>query len=227
MDLSEMQGALGAGATVGVIYRPLPEFAVGATYASKQFFSDFKWRLGAGDISNVFDADGNMVSSTDGIYTMTLDFPQQAALGIAVRPISQLLITADAKWINYRDCYQTVKLKGDFGVSNEVPLEFGWDNVVVYATAVQYEVIPGLSFRAGFNYSTSPIKADDVDNNMSFPAIVKRRAAGGFTYRLDRRWELTMAYMKAFKEELTSNSGSETKISLEENAADFQVSYRF
>jgi hypothetical protein len=34
-----------------------------------------------------------------------------------------------------------------------------------------------------------------------------------------------MAYMKAFKEELTGITG--TKISLEEQAVDFEVSFRF
>jgi long-chain fatty acid transport protein len=227
MDLSEMQGALGAGATIGFIYQPVPVFGVGMSYASKQYFTDFKWRLAAGDVSNVYDVNGNPVSSTDGIYTMKLNFPQQAALGIAIRPFSRLLWTVDAKWINFHDSYKTVKLKGDFGASREVPLEFGWDDVVVYASALQFDVTDALTLRAGFNYSNSPIKPEDVDNNMSFPAIVKRRASGGFTYRLGKRWELTMAYMKAFKEELTSDSGSGTRISLEENAADVEISYRF
>jgi long-chain fatty acid transport protein len=230
-DLSEIQGSLGAGATLGFIYQPVPAFAVGASYASKQFFTDLKWRLFAGDVSNVQDGKGLPVSSTGGQYTMNLDFPQQAALGIAVRPVRSLLWSVDAKWINYRDSYDKVTLKGNFsgpfGSAKEVPLNFGWDNVVVYATALQLDVTPKLAFRAGFNYSTSPIKAEDVDNNMAFPAIVKRRAAGGFTYRLGRNWEMTMAYMKAFKEEVVSNSGSGTKMSLEESAADIEVSYRF
>ncbi len=230
MDLSETQGALGAGATVGFIYQPAPAFAIGLSYASKQFFTDFKWRLTDGDVS-VFDDNGNPLSSTDGTYTMKLNFPQQAALGIAVRPVPKLLWTADAKWINYHDSYNKVKLHGQFvgpaSSTNEVILDFGWDNVLVYATGLQLDVTKNLMLRAGFNYSSSPIKAEDVDNNMAFPAIVRRRAAAGFTYRLGSSWELTMAYMKAFREELTSSSGSGTKISLKESAADLEISYRF
>ncbi len=231
MDLSETQGALGAGATVGFIYQPVPAFALGFSYASKQFFTDFKWRLSAGDVSFMPDVNGMPVSSKDGTYTMKLNFPQQAALGIAVRPIAKLLWTADAKWINYHDCYNKVKLHGDFsgpsGSSNEVVLNFGWDNVLVYASALQFDVTNNFIVRAGFNYSTSPIKAEDVDNNMAFPAIVRRRAAAGFTYRLGSNWELTMAYMKAFREEYKSNSGSDTRMSLKESAADLEISYRF
>ncbi|OGW51146.1 MAG: hypothetical protein A2078_13490, partial [Nitrospirae bacterium GWC2_57_9] len=231
IDLSEMQGAVGAGATIGIIYQPVQVFAVGISYSSRQYFTDFKWRLTDGDVNFVEDINGNPVSSTDGIYTMNLDFPQQAAVGIAVRPFRRLLWTADAKWINYRECYNTVYLKGNFngpfGPSDTVPLEFGWDDVVVYASALQLDVTNKLSLRAGFNYSTSPIKAEDVDNNMAFPAIAKRRASGGFSYRLGSSWELTMAYMKAFKEELTSSNGTGTKISLEETAGDLELTYRF
>ena len=53
MDLSEIQSAVGAGATVGFIYHPAPAFAMGASYTSRQFFTDFTWRLAAGDVSNV------------------------------------------------------------------------------------------------------------------------------------------------------------------------------
>lgn len=226
MDLSEMQAAAGVGGTIGFLYQPVSAFAVGLSYASRQFFTDFKWRLAAGDVSNVPDINGNRVSSRDGTYTMSLDFPQQAAFGIAVRPVRTVLWTADAKWINYHDTYNIVKLKGNFDTGNtEVPLEFGWDNVFVYATALQVDVTPKLALRAGFNYSSSPIKAETVDNNMAFPAIARRRASGGFTYRLGRNWEMTVAYMKAFKEEIKSDSG--TKISLEESATDLEISYRF
>ncbi len=228
VDLSEMQAAAGVGGTIGFLYQPVSAFAVGLSYASKQFFTDFKWRLAAGDVSNVPDINGNPVSSRDGTYTMSLDFPQQAAFGIAVRPVRTVLWTADAKWINYHDTYNIVKLKGNFDTGNtEVPLEFGWDNVFVYATALQIDVTPKLALRAGFNYSSSPIKAETVDINMALPAISKRRASGGFTYRFGRNWEMTLAYMKAFREEIKSDSGSGTKISVEESAADLELSYRF
>ncbi len=223
MDLSEMQGAFGGGATIGFIYQPVPAFAVGASYASKQYFTDFQWRLSGGDVD--LSAMGGPVSQ-DGKYTMKLDFPQQAAFGIAVRPFRTVLWTADVKWINYSDTYDKVKLHGEFtGGVKDVDLDFGWDDVWVYATALQFDVSPKLALRLGFNYSTSPIKVEDVENNLAFPAIVRRHASGGFTYRLGRNWEFTMAYMKAFKEELTG--ASQTKISLEESTADFELSYRF
>jgi long-chain fatty acid transport protein len=225
MDLSEMQGTLGYGFTIGIIYQPVPEFSIGASYSSKQNFGKFKWRLSDGDIS-LFDPSVGVFTSQDGIYTMDLDFPQQAAFGIAVRLGRPVLWTADVKWINYSDTYDIVSLKGNFtGGVPEIFLPFGWDDVWVYATGLQIDVTPNFAIRAGYNYSTSPIKIDDVENNLAFPAIVKQRVAGGFTYRLGRHWELTMAYMKAFKEELTG--ASMTTISLEEQAVDFEVSFRF
>lgn len=228
MDLSEIQSAVGAGATIGFLYQPVPAFAMGASYASRQFFTDFTWRLASGDISNVADKDGAIVSSTDGQYSMNLDFPQQAAIGIAVRPFRKLLWTADVKWINYRETYSVVTLTGNFtGGAKEVPLNFGWDDVMVYASALQVDITPSLVFRMGGNFSSSPIKPEDVDNNVAFPAIVRKHASAGVTYRFGRFWEMTLGYMKAFREEMKSNSGTGTLIMLEESAADVQLSYRF
>lgn len=232
MDLSEMQGAMGVGASAGIIYEPNDIFRIGATYISKQDFGDFKWRLSNGDV-NVWTPLG-IVSSNDGIYRMNLDFPQQAAVGIAVRPMRALLWTFDVKWINYSDTYDIVKLKGTFDVTpgpgtiDAIELEFGWDDVWVYATGIQVDVTPNFAIRAGYNYSSSPINkndANEVENNMAFPAIVEQRVAGGFTYRFGRHWEMTMAYMKAMKAEMKGLSG--TTISLEEQAVDFGLSYRF
>ena len=158
---------------------------------------------------------------------MSLDFPQQAAAGVAIRPTKKVLWTLDVKWIEYHDTYNIVKLRGNFTTASEVTLNFGWDNVWVYATGLQYDVTPKFAVRVGYNHSDSPIKKEDVDNNLAFPAIVEDRVAGGFTYRFGRHWEFTGAYMKAFRNELTSNSGTGTKISLEEQAVDIELSYRF
>lgn len=231
MDLSEMQGALGYGGSIGFIYQPVPEFSLGLAYISKQNFGKFKWRLSDNDVNldyylQALGYPAGMGISQDGIYTLDLDFPQQAAIGIAVRLGRPVLWTIDAKWINYSDTYDIAYLRGNFtGGLTEVPLQFGWDDVWVYATGLQVDITPNFVIRAGYNYSTSPIKIEDVENNLAFPAIVKQRVAGGFTYRLGRHWELTMAFMKALKEELTG--ASMTKISLEEQAADFELSYRF
>ena len=224
-DLSEMQGALGFGAAVGIIYEVSPAFTVGASYTSKQYFGDFKWRLSAGDVVDLFTPGA---VSVNGIYKMKLDFPRQAAAGIAVKPFRNLLWTVDVKWINYSDTYDVAYLKGDFGVTNQVALTFGWDDVWVYATALQFDISPKFAIRVGYNHSDSPIDEKDpleVENNIAFPAIVEDRIAGGFTYRFGRHWELTKAYMKALKNELTGASG--TTISLEEQAVDMQISYRF
>jgi long-chain fatty acid transport protein len=219
-DLSEMQGTMGYGASVGIIYEPVPAFRVGATYISKQNFGNFKWRLSAGDV-----VDPVVGSNTDGIYKMDLDFPQQAAIGFAIRPFRSLLWTIDVKWINYSDTYDIVYLKGAFAGGSQAELNFGWDDVRVYATGLQIDIAPTFAIRAGYNYSSSPIKKEDAENNLAFPAIVKQRVAGGFTYRFGRHWEMTMAYMKAFRETLVGDYG--TKISLEETGVDFEISYRF
>lgn len=220
LDLSETQGVYGVGGAIGIIYQPVEAFGVGLSYTSKQNFSEFEWRLAAGDI----DVGG--ITNVDGKYTMDLDFPQQAAFGIAVRPFRTVLWTADVKWINYSDTYDKVFIIGDFGTAEKIEMDFGWDDVMVYASALQFDITPNFVFRLGYNHSTSPITKDTIDNNLAFPAIVQDHASGGFTIRFGRNWEMTLAYMKALKETLVSPTTG-AKISLEEQAADLELSYRF
>lgn len=228
MDLSEMQSAVGGGASVGLIYQPVPAFALGLMYSSKQFFTPFKWRLAAGDIVAPDPITGDMYMNTGGEYTMTMNFPQQAAMGIAVRLGRPVLWTVDVKWINYSATHDVIKLKGSYaGGLTDLPMYFGWSDVYVAATGLQFDITPNFVFRLGYNYSTSPIKPEDVENNMVFPAIVTSRASGGFTYRFGRHWEMTMAYMKAFEAEMKIKGNDVPMITLEEQAVDFEVSYRF
>ncbi|MGK7345171.1 MAG: OmpP1/FadL family transporter [Candidatus Nitrospinota bacterium M3_3B_026] len=244
-DLSRAVGALGFGLTAGVIYKVNDMFQVGATYISEQSFGDMEYRLSAGDIVTVPDKMGNTLVNSDGTYSLGLNFPQQIAVGVAVAPIQKLKITADVKWINFSATYDDPTIDGDFNVVNaqtgptgqtksSAPLPFGWDDVMVYALGVEFQATPAVTLRAGYNHGDSPIKEEDVFNNMAFPAIVQDHLALGAAFRLGENWELGLAFMKAFKNELegkkdmtvlgqTMDSGA--KMALEETSLLASVSY--
>jgi long-chain fatty acid transport protein len=244
-DLSRAGGALGYGATVGALYKVNEMFTVGATYISEQNFADMEYRLQQGEI--MFPANPQMsqwLMSTDGTYKMGMNFPQQIALGVAIKPVEGLKITADYKWINFSSTHDSIDLTGTYaiidpstgsavGQTSSMPLTFGWDDVTVIAVGAEYVVSPGLTLRAGYNHGTSPIKEEDVFSNAIFPAIVTDHIGLGADFRLGTNWELGLAYMKAFKKELTGKNDlmgvqdSGAKITLEETSFIVSIAYNY
>lgn len=248
-DLGRPTSQMGLGATLGLLYDINEQFTVGAMYSTKQSFSDAEFRVGTGDVS-VF----NGAVGAAGTYKMDMDYPQQAALGVAYKPNDKLLIDADVKWINWSDTHDKVKFSGPansfmvgmdntgnpiMGSSTELP--FGWEDQTVYAIGVQYQYSEKLGLRCGYSYAKSPIDEADVFNNLVFPAIVQSHLGLGFDYRLGDHWAIAMAYQKAFEETLTGTgdvspqmqqvtvfpADSGAKISLEEDSVGMQLTYRF
>lgn len=246
LDLSKAVGALGFGLTVGAIYKVNDMVQIGATYTSEQSFADMEYRLSAGDIVSPPDGMGQSLVNGDGTYKMGMNFPQQLAVGVAVTPNEKFKVTADVKWINFKSTHESIDIKGDFAVVNSagtpvgaasaMPLAFGWDDVFVYAVGVEYKATPSLILRAGYNHGDSPIKEEDVWNNMIFPAIVQDHIGLGAEFILGSHWRVGLSYMKAFSKELegkqdlavlgqTLDSGAKAK--LEEQSFILSLTYGF
>ncbi len=78
---------------------------------------------------------------------MKLSQPQELAFGIGARPMDNLKVGLDVRWINWSDA-------DGYG-------DFGWDDQWVIAIGGEYK-IDKLALRAGYNYGKSPI--DDFNN---------------------------------------------------------------
>ena len=182
---------------------------VGLTYASKAYMTKFdKYR-------GLFAGQGDF------------DIPENYGIGIAIKPLKNLVIAADIVRINYND----VKAIGNRGPGTSVPVPgndlsgaipsiledrltdndgasstelgndegmgFGWNNQTVYKLGVQYGVNKRLQVRAGYNYGKSPIPDDQVTFNLLAPATVEKHYSVGFTYRANDNLEVTGTYMYA------------------------------
>ncbi|KJR40122.1 aromatic hydrocarbon degradation membrane protein [Candidatus Magnetoovum chiemensis] len=235
VDLSTGAGAFGFGFALGALYDLNDMITLGASYTSKQWFQNMEYRLQQGDV--IYSPDSmTLYTNQDGTYGWSgMDFPQQLALGIAIKPTKRLLIDFDYKWINYNDSFDKQYLEGDFittnmatgqsGTSNALPFNFGWKNVHVFAVGLQYVLMEDFFVRTGFNHGNSPIGEEDVDNSWAFPAIVEDHLSLGATKGFGKNWQVHGSYMHAFENTLTGKSG--TEISLKEDSLIFGLSYKF
>lgn len=170
---------------------------VGLTYASKTYMTKLdKYR-------GLFAEQGDF------------DIPENYGIGIAIKPLKNLVIAADVVRINYHDVASvgnagpgttlvfplqsaipsTVDPSKELG--NDDGMGFGWKNQTVYKLGVQYGVNNRLQLRTGYNYGKSPIPNDQVTFNLLAPATVERHYSVGFTYKANDMLEVTGTYMYA------------------------------
>ena len=196
----------GVGMNAGAIYKLNDAVQLGASWTSKTSMDEFQW------------------NTTTGPYSMTLDMPQVVALGVAFTPMPGLLIEVDVKRIGFQDVLDRVPFDTPGGAST---MNFGWDDQTVYAIGVQKRINDKTTVRAGFNYGKSPIGEEDVDNNIGSLAITEKHLSLGITREFSDKVSGSLAYTHAFHNEITSNTGSNTTIELEQNIVNLQVSYKY
>ncbi len=222
VDLSRTASAFGYGLSLGLLYDFSQDWTLGVSYKSKQNFSEMKYQLASGDVTL------GGVAQPGGTYSLDMDFPQQAALGLAWRTTTSLTLSADVKWINWSDTMEKLTLNGP-GVT--VVMNSGWDDQTVIALGLNYDINRSFSFRAGYNYASSPIKEEDVSNNLILPAIVESHYTIGGTWRINNRWDLAMHYMYVPENTLVAPASDPmmpgAKISLSETSFGANIGYRF
>lgn len=196
----------GVGMNAGAIYKLNEAVQFGASWTSKTSMDEFQW------------------NTTAGPYSMTLDMPQIVALGVAFTPMPGLLIEVDVKRIGFQDVLDRVPFDTPGGAST---MNFGWDDQTVYAIGVQKRINDKTTVRAGFNYGKSPIGEEDVDNNIGSLAITEKHLSLGVTREFSDKVSGSLAYTHAFHNEITSNTGTNTTIELEQNIVNLQVSYKY
>jgi len=222
-DLGRSASAFGFGASFGLLYDVSDTLTVGASYKSKQQFSSLEYQLAAGDISHP-DFGGDLPAGT---YKLDLDYPQQAAAGIAWEGSPALTLSADVKWINWSDTMDKLSVEGPV----DYPMDPGWDDQVVYAVGIAYAASPRLNLRAGYNYAESPFGDRGVSRNLILPAVVESHYTIGGDYRFNRHWELGFHYMVApevtYTASATDPDAPGTTIALEERSFGLNIGYRF
>jgi len=185
----------GIGGQVGVAY-DLGIVSLGAEYTSKISMT----------YENVGDLplDGNFDGELD---DLDLEQPQELAVGVGVKPIENLEIGLDVRWINWSDA------KGY--------KDFGWDDQWVFALGGEY-TIDKWTLRAGYNYGKMPVNditlpasftpadpqaqlafAGAFFNVVGFPAVAEHHITLGAGYQFTDHFTLNVSYVYSPKAEVS------------------------
>ena len=163
----------GYGFKIGYLGHLTDNFAVGVTYQSKVFMSEFD------DYAGLFAEQGDF------------DIPSSWTAGIAWEVASDFTVMADVKQIMYGDIKSignpmsnlnnammgdaTSMLGGDNGAG------FGWDNIMVYKLGFNYAGVDTWEFRAGLSIGDNPVPSSEVMFNILAPGVIENQIALGLS----------------------------------------------
>jgi len=182
----------GIGAQLGIAYNMGDFVYAGLTYQSPVNMT----------YKRVFDFDClKLPPACDGQFEdFKLTQPQELAFGIGVKPMDNLKVGMDIRWINWKNA------KGY--------KEFQWKDQWVIAFGGEFKPTQKLALRTGYNYGRSPIRggvkntAEDfqiaVYNLTAFPAITEHHITLGLGYEFTKNFSIDLAYKHAFKKKVSA-----------------------
>jgi long-chain fatty acid transport protein len=145
-----------------------------------------------------------------------LDYPENYGIGLTVKPVESLAISADVTKILYSDVKSmgnkgpgtledgffyilgTLTIPGNpYRTGADEGIGFGWNDMTVYKLGVNYQANEDLTLRAGYNYGKSPVRPGQLVTSGLAPAVVEKHYSVGFTKKMkgEMDWELSGAYM--------------------------------
>jgi len=189
-------GAFGVGFQVGLLYHLNDLLALGASYSSEQWFSEFEW--------NSSHANPNLANFGEPrTFTFKLNVPAVLGGGVAVQAFPNLLLTSDFKYYFYENTPGfEVPSTGAFNPDGSVA-GFGWEDIYSIAVGLKYEPTAALALYGGYNFSDNPVPDSLSMVNVAAPAIVQQHVSVGIGVRPNRHLEITAAYYHVFR-----NSGT-------------------
>jgi long-chain fatty acid transport protein len=191
----------GIGAQLGVAYNMGDFVYAGLTYQSPVNMT----------YKRVFDSNG------DGQFEdFKLTQPLELAFGVGVKPMDNLKVGMDIRWINW---------KGAKGYKH-----FQWKDQWVIALGGEFKPTQKLALRAGYNYGKSPIRGGAKDptnsnnipdfnqqfsdffiavfNLIGFPAITEHHITLGLGYEFTKNFSIDLAYKHAFNKKVRAENGA-------------------
>jgi len=236
--------AMGAGyaGKVGVVYRPTPRLAFGATYHSKTRLADLKTRDANMSMEVVLGAGmggGTAVVPLSGkLSVVDFQWPQTAGVGTAFQATENLLLAADYKWINWAavmkdfhmvftaDKTQASPLATAFGMggqSLDATVFQKWRDQHVVMLGAAYRISRPLTLRGGLNLANNPVP--DKYLNVLFPAIIRNHATVGLGWAFGGGSSVDASFAYAPKSEAISGQGVASAHS--QTNMQIMYSYRF
>lgn len=175
----------GINTKLGVIFRPVPAFRIGANFQSPTWFK-------VDDSYTESSNDNSVLGSETYDFSYNLRTPLKGSLGASYVIGNSALISADVDFIDYSTIRFTTSGDGDIGtiVSNNNDVRAAFKSAINYRVGGELKVTDFVSLRAGYGNNGSAYK-DDADEQY----FATKFYSGGIGYR-NKNYYLDLAYQR-------------------------------
>jgi long-chain fatty acid transport protein len=135
-------------------------------------------------------------------FSFAMDVPAVYAAGVALTPTDALSLSGDVRYIAYSSTAGFDK--EGFDQTGAVQ-GFGWDDILVFASGIQYQAHEAVRIRGGYNYSQNPIAEDVAAFNIPAPAVVQHHLTLGLGVAPAAWMTIDAAYYRAFENSVTGD----------------------
>ena len=208
----------GGGVRIGVLFKPVDTFSIGASYQTKMWMTRFKKYAG------LFAERGDF------------DIPANLQVGLAWQAMPELKLLLDYRHIFYSDV-DSIANRGVCGFPG-TPTNLGgsrgcgfeWRDTNTIKVGLEYQATNDLILRAGYAYTfPNPIRKRAVLFNTIAPGVIQHEITGGATYRVDANNDIDFAFMFAPKKKVRGSeinivTGTPTGGTITDHMYQFEVS---
>ncbi len=188
---SESSTGLGYGVTLGLKYDVNKKLSLGATFRSSTKVS----MDGTAELETV-----NMKDD----FTRDVTWPMWIAGGVAYHPKSNMTVTFDAQYSNWK---ALDKLTAKYNTWGEGVFVLNWDNAIQYRVGFEHAISKAFTYRLGYYYDPAP--APDATLNILFPSSTNNALTAGFTYSMGKiQLEAGGEYLMGAEREVKSEPGN-------------------
>ncbi len=176
---------VGAGATLGLMLRPNDKLSIGTYYRTPLNVTT----SGSAEIDS--DLDGTTDISTDAEFIQK--WPDQAGIGVAYKPTSALLVSAQFDWTGWGRVNDiTPVFANQQDLTRQASIDADWDDSMAIHIGGQYAISHKIQVRGGFTYDTKAVI--DRTQERQFLDSKKQLFALGGSYRVTSKWRIDTAF---------------------------------
>jgi len=187
---TDKASAIGFGAQVGLFYDSGFGLKLGASYKTAQKFSEFEF-------NNTY------LDNSTSKNKFKMDYPAILSLGFGYST-DAIDFALDFRRVDYENTegFSTTGWTPTASVAG-----FGWKNISILSTGLQYKGINKLPLRLGYTYSSNPIPEEITFFNIPATAVIKNAYQFGLSYIVNDNWKVDAVYHYG-----DSNGATEGKI---------------
>ena len=192
---ADKASAIGFGGQIGIFYDSGDMIKLGASYKSKQHFSEF-------DFDQTY-TDGSPAPNVK----FKMNYPAIYSVGLGLSG-KKLDFALDARYVDYEktEGFQ----ESGWAIAQSGPAQgfptggvsgFGWESMVILSTGLQYKIMDNLPIRVGYTHSTNPIKDELAFFSTPATAVIENAMQFGLGYKFGEKFKVDAVYHYGFRDE--------------------------